>query len=344
MKTIRLGRTGLEVSRMGIGGIAIQRPSMEESVRVMRRAFDLGVTFIDTAHGYGDSEVRVGKAVAGRRRSVVIATKGGGDKKQTLANIDESLSRMGTDYIDIWQFHGINTPGYLQSILGPGGGLEGAKAALKAGKILHIGFSSHSLDVSRDAVKSDEFETVQYPLNFVTDEAVESLLPLAREHDLGFIAMKPFAGGNIREAELAVKYLLRFEDVLPDPGVETADQIEQIVRIVERGSADLSPAELSRMEEIRGILGKKFCHQCGYCLPCPNGVNIPMAMIVGIMWREWPERLFRNPSWWYSPMALSGRKCTACGACEKKCPYTLDIRETVKENMAFFEKTILGER
>jgi predicted aldo/keto reductase-like oxidoreductase len=337
MKMVRLGKTGLQVSRVGMGGIPIQRPPLDEAIRVIRRALDLGINFIDTAHGYGASEERIGKGIAGRREQVIIATKGGGDRAGTLACIEMSLARLNTDHIDLWQFHGVNDFEAYQQILGPGGGMEGAQAALRAGKIRHIGFSSHSLEVALKAVASGHFETVQFPLNFVSDEAAEKLVPLANECDLGFIAMKPFAGGNIRNANLAFRYLLQFDSVVADPGIEKTAEIEEIVSLAEEESRPLSAQERLQMESIRAELGSRFCHQCGYCMPCAQAVNIPMVMITQLMWREWPPALFRDPEWWFVKAVQTGQNCIECGECETKCPYRLPIREMIVENLGFFD-------
>ena len=343
MKSVRLGKTNLLVSRVGIGGIAIQRPPLEDAIKVIQRALDLGVNFIDTAIGYGDSEVRIGKALLGRREQVFIATKGGGDKVGTTRCIDNSLKRLNTDYIDLWQFHGINTFDYYEKILEAGGSMKAAQEALRASKIRHIGFSSHSLDVALKAAASGHFETVQFPLNFISDEALSELVPLARRHDLGFIAMKPFAGGHIRDAGLAIRYLMQFDSVVPDPGVEKAEEIEEIVAIVNQVARNLTAQDRQQMDAIRAELGKRFCHQCGYCMPCPQEVNIPMVMITRGMWKLWPQDLFRDPEWWFSKAVETGRNCIECGECEAKCPYQLSIRETIADNLRFYEQVIQRE-
>ena len=338
MNIVGLGKTNLQVSRIGIGGIAIQRPPLDEAIKVIQHALDLGVNFIDTAIGYGDSEERIGKAIVGRREQVFLATKGwAGDKTTTCEHIETSLKRLNTDYIDVWQFHGINTFERYEQILGPDGAMEAAQDALHVGKIRHIGFSSHSLEVALKAVASNYFETVQYPLNFIADEAVAELLPLTIKHDVGYIAMKPFAGGHLRDARLAMKFLLKFDHVLPDPGIETIAEIEELVAIVEHGPYELTPEDVRQMDAIRANLGKRFCHQCGYCLPCPQDVNIPMVMITPIMWKLWPQHLFRDPDWWYLKAVETGRKCAECGICESKCPYQLPIRASIVENLKFFE-------
>jgi aryl-alcohol dehydrogenase-like predicted oxidoreductase len=232
----------LEVSRIGIGGIPIQRPSHDEAVKVIQRALDLGINFIDTARGYGASEGHIGKAIAGRRDRVILATKTGGRTAVTaLEHLEESLRQLNTDYIDVWQFHNVSTFEAYEQVLGPGGAMETAQQALRAGKIRHIGISSHHLEVARKAVASGFFEAIQFPFNFVNYEAASELLPLARERDMGFIAMKPFAGGRLNNAHFAIKYLLQFEDVVPDPGIEKIEEIEELVGIVSRESWALTP-------------------------------------------------------------------------------------------------------
>jgi len=334
MKTVRLGKTGLEVSRVGMGGIPLIRPTEAEAIRVIQRALDLGVNFIDTSRVYWSSEERIGKGIAGRRDQVILATKGGGDRARTLEHIELSLKRLNTDYIDLWQFHGVSSFEAYERVLGPGGGMEGVQQALQAGKIRHIGMSSHSLEVARKAVSSGHFETIQFPFNFVTSEPADKLVPLAREHDVGFIAMKPFAGGQLRDANLTIKYLLQFEGVVPDPGVQKVEEIEEIVDIVD-GPWELTPQERQQMEDIRAELGTRFCRQCQYCMPCPQGVDIRMLMITQVMWRLWPRDTFTE---WMREVVESGRNCIQCGECEDKCPYQLPIREMIVENIEFYER------
>ncbi len=337
MITTRLGKTGLEVSRVGIGGIPIQRPSEDEAIEIIHRALDLGINFIDTARGYRTSESLIGKALAalaGRRDQVIVATKGWGDRATTLECIEESLKQLNTGYIDLYQFHGINTFEYYEQILGPGGGMEGAQAALQAGKVRHIGFSSHSLDVALKAVASDCFETVQVPFNLVCKEAADQLVPLAREHDVGFIAMKPFAGGMLQDANLAIRYLLQFDNVVPDPGIE---KVEEIVSIVNGGDWTLSPQEQQKIEAIRSEVGTRFCRRCEYCMPCPEGVLIAPLMNQHVLWKLWPTEQIL--AWGYVTDAIkSAGNCIECGECEEKCPYQLPIREMMAENVALYER------
>jgi len=336
VRKIRLGKTGLEVSRVGFGGIPIQRLSEEKAIEVVQRCIDLGVTFIDTANGYTTSEERIGKAIAGRRGQVVIATKTGGrDKATAQEHLELSLKRLQTDYIDLWQFHGVSTFEAYEQVLGPGGAMEAAQEALEAGTVRHIGITSHSMEVALKAVSSGHFETIQFPLNFVTNEATAELVPLAIEHDVGFIAMKPMAGGLLDDANLAIKYLLQFDNVVPDPGIETAEEIEEIVGIV-NGPWAMTTEEREEMERIRAQVDTRFCRRCGYCEPCPEGVRISTAMNVRSFWKRFPpERFFGG---WVVEAIESARDCVECGECEEKCPNHLPIREMLVESIAFYEQ------
>jgi predicted aldo/keto reductase-like oxidoreductase len=341
MITARLGKTGLEVSRVGVGGIPIQRRTEAEAIEVIQRALDLGINFIDTALGYGTSEERIGKAIAGRRDRVIITTKTWvRDKVTALEQLEQSLKHLDTDYIDIWQFHNVGTFEAYEQVLGPGGALEAAREALQAGKIRHIGVSSHSLEVAQKIVPSGYFEMILFPFNFVNDEAARELLPLAREHDVGFVAMKPFAGGRLRDANLTIKYLLQFDDVVPVPGIETVEEIEEIVSIVE-GSWEITPEEQQGIDRVRDELGTRFCQWCGYCMPsCPQEIYIPGLINSQVTWNLWPHEQWFDRQ---TSIVESGKTCIECGTCEEKCPYQLPIREMIVESIAFFER-VAAER
>ncbi|MHA1948419.1 MAG: aldo/keto reductase [Candidatus Thorarchaeota archaeon] len=333
---MRMGRTGLEVSRVGIGGIPILRLPEKEAIDVVSYALDLGVTFIDTANAYTSSkttsEELIGKGVAGRREQVVIATKAGlRTKKGALKHLKTSLKRLDTDYIDIWQFHSVSNDEAYKKIMSRGGAIEAANEALESGIIRHIGFSSHAIDISLKMVESGNFETIQFPINFVNNEAVEKLVPLTKKMGVGFIGMKPFAGGNLRYADLAIKYLLQFDNVLPDPGVKSFQEIKEIVDIVE-DSWDISASDEKRMQVIRDELGTRFCRWCGYCEPCPNKVNVSWLMNVRLV-HSYGDRYFNNAA----KAVGTVQNCVQCGECETKCPYELPIMETIAANAEWFE-------
>jgi predicted aldo/keto reductase-like oxidoreductase len=341
VKMTQLGKTGLEVSRVGFGGIPIQRLSDAEAIRVIQRCLDLGVTFLDTANGYTTSEERIGRAIRARRHEVVLATKTGARDSHTAEkHLDLSLRRLDVEVIDLWHFHNVSTVEAYEQVLGPGGAMEAARRAQEAGKIRHIGLTSHSLDVALMAVPSGHFETVQFPFNFVTCEPADKLVPLAAQHQVGFIAMKPLGGGLLSDANLCIKYLLRFHNVVPDPGIEKVEEIEEIASIV-AGSWELTPEEWQQIERIRAEVGIRFCRRCGYCEPCPQGVRISVVMTLQSICMRMPaERLMAG---WVGEAVESADDCIECGECEAKCPYQLPIREMIVENIRFYESALAGE-
>ena len=336
MEKTRLGKTNMMVTRLGFGGIPIQRLSEEDAVAVVRKCQDLGVTFMDTANGYTTSEERIGKAIAGRRQGLILATKSGArDREGVERHLGLSLERLGVDYIDLYQFHGVSTFEALETVLDPKGPLAVVEDARKAGKIRHIGFTSHSMDVAKEGVKSDQFETVMFPFNFITSEPAEELLPLTREHDVGFIAMKPLAGGMLDNTTIAFKYLLQFPDVVSIPGIEQAWEIEEIVKIC-KGPKLMTEEELAEMQRMRDELGTRVCRRCDYCQPCRQEIPISTAMnIASFVKRMPPERVFSGG---IAVAMERAATCTECGDCEERCPYGLPIREMLAERVRWFEQ------
>jgi predicted aldo/keto reductase-like oxidoreductase len=233
------------------------------------------------------------------------------------------------------QFHGVSTLEALEQVLGPGGAMEAAQAAKEAGQVRHIGVSSHSLEVALKMAPMGCFETLQFPFNFVTREPADELLPLAQAHDVGFIAMKPFAGGLLGDATLSIKYLLQFEGVVPDPGIELVSEMREIVGILE-GDWALTPQEHQEIERIRAELGTRFCRRCEYCQPCPQEIPISTVMNLRSFAKRFPpERFFSGR---FPETVEKARTCLECGECEERCPYHLPIREMLVENVAYYER------
>jgi len=336
MRKVRLGKTNLMVSEVGFGGIPIQRPTEQEAIRVIRRCLDLGVDFLDTANSYGTSEERIGQAIAGRRKGLVLATKSAARDAGTFReHMELSFKRLDVDCIDLFQFHEVSTEEAYEQILAPHGPLEIAHEAQSQGRIRHIGISSHTLDLALELVRSGHFETLMFPLNFVTDEATNGLIQLCQELDVGFIAMKPMAGGLLEDAALAFKYLRQFPYAVPILGVEAVSEIEEVVSIVE-GPGQLTDSERARIRRMRGELGTRFCRRCGYCMPCEQGVDIPVLMNLRAFVKRFPpERIFGS---WGAEMVALYENCVDCGECETRCPYQLSIREMTRDNVAWYDR------
>ena len=336
MDKIRLGRTGMMVSRLGFGGIPIQRLSEDEAVAVVRKCLDLGITFLDTANGYTTSEERIGKAISGRRKRVFLATKTHARTREEIEKtIQLSLKRMSVDYIDLYQLHQVGDFKMLDAVLAPGGAVEILEEAKRAGVIRHIGVSSHQIDVAKAIVKSGRFETLMFPFNFITSEAADELLPLCKEHDVGFIAMKPMAGGMLENATIAFKYLLQFPHVLPIPGIEKPQEIEEICQIINQ-PYEMTAAEKKEMQRLREELGTRFCHRCDYCQPCQQEIPISMVMTFpSFLKRMRTEQLLSGRM---SEMMEKAGTCIQCHECEARCPYRLPIVDIIAENYQTFEK------
>jgi uncharacterized protein len=335
MEKMRLGKSNLMVTRIGFGGIPIQRLNEEDAVAVVRRCLDHGINFIDTANAYSTSEGRIGKAIAGRRDSLIIATKTTARNREgIIKHLDNSLKQLGTDYIDLYQFHAVSDFKSLDLVMDPAGPVTAMEEAKKAGKIRHIGITSHQIDVAKKAVESGRFETLMFPFNFVTDEAAAELLPLCRKHDIGFIDMKPLAGGMIADAKIAFKYLFQFEDVATIPGIEKPEEIDQIVEIF-NGPLELTESDRAEMRKLKEQLGTRFCHRCDYCQPCKEGIAISSVMTFPSFVARLPEeQLFGFWAGLFEPAA----KCSKCGECEERCPYHLPIRDLMEEYYDLYEK------
>ncbi len=335
MEKIRLGKTNMMVSRLGFGGIPIQRVSEEEAIAVVRKCLELGITYLDTANAYSTSEERIGKAIAGRRDEVILGTKSQSRKREGVEkHIRRSLERLGVDYIDLFQFHNVADAKALAEVTDPDGPMAVVKDFQKAGQVRHIGITSHSWDTAKEAVKSGYFETIQVPFNFITCEAAEELLPVAREHDVGFIAMKPLAGGILNNVNIAFKYLFQFPDVVPIPGIEKPHEIEEIVHVLE-AQRKMTEADEIEMQRLRDELGTRFCRRCDYCKPCTAEIPISVVMVSSSFEKRMPpEQLLGG---WVADAMEKAANCTECGDCEERCPYHLPIREIIKEQVEWYE-------
>ena len=322
-----LGKTGLKVSRMGFGGIPIQRTDAEGAKAVIRYLMAQGVNYIDTARGYTVSEEFLGYALEGIRDKFVIATKSMARTKEAMAaDIETSLKNLRTDYIDLYQVHNA-PPADVEKVIAPGGALEALLEAKAAGKIGHIGITAHSLDTFKMALEMDWVETIMFPYNIVETQG-EDLIAKCTEKNIGFIDMKPLAGGAIEDATLALRFLCANENVtVVIPGMAEIKEAEQNVAAVEN-PAPLTAEELASMDAIRKDLGTHFCRRCNYCAPCTAGISIPaMFLMEGYLSRyglaDWA--IMR-----YNGFEKTASDCVECGVCETRCPYQLPIRDMLK--------------
>ena len=328
-----LGKTGLKISRLGFGGIPIQRIDAEGTKVLMHQLKDAGVNFIDTARGYTVSEEYLGYALEGIREDFIIATKSMARTKEAMAaDIEVSLKNLRTNYIDLYQVHNA-TPEQLQQVVAPGGALEALQEAKRAGKIRHIGLTSHSLDTFKMALEMDWVETFMFPYNIVETQA-EKLIAEAAKKNIGFIDMKPLAGGAIDNATLALRYICANENVtVVIPGMADPQELVQNIAAVS-DTAPLTAEEKAGFLEVRNQLGTQFCRRCNYCQPCSVGINISAAFLFeGYLMRyglgDWAKER-------YATLPVKPSACIGCGACENRCPYNLPIREMLAKVAAHF--------
>ncbi len=335
MKTTTLGATGLTVSAVGFGGIPITRLAEDAAAQLVRAAFDAGINFFDTAWGYPGSEERMGRGLKGLDRSrFVIATKdGSSDGAMFRKHVLESLERLGTDYVDIIQFHNLSDRPQLEAVMAPGGAYEAALKLRDEGCARHIGVTCHNSELAAELVASGKFETLQAQINFVGNEA-EFLVAECARRNMGFIGMKPFAGGAIEDGELAIRYLQQFPTVVPIPGLEKPEELRQVVELF---NAPLAPTEeqRQRMAKIREEVGKVFCRACGYCQPCPQEIAIAMVLRIKSIVRRMPLDLSLRLGSRYTDKVES---CLDCHECVKRCPYHLEIPAMLRERRDWFNE------
>ncbi len=323
-----LGKTGLKVSRMGFGGIPIQRIDAKGTKELMHRLVEEGVNYIDTARGYTVSEEYLGYALEGIRDRFILATKSMARSRDAMAaDIEKSLHNLKTDYIDLYQVHNPSME-QLDAVIGQNGALEALMEAKAAGRIGHIGLTAHSAAVFERALELDWVETIMFPYNIVENQG-EALIRRCTEKNVGFIAMKPLAGGAIEDASLALRYVCANPDVtVAIPGMADPKELEQNLAACSSESP-LTEEELQRMEQVKKELGSNFCRRCNYCAPCTVGISIPnVFLFAGYLERYNLEGWARDR---YQTLKAKASDCVECGDCETRCPYHLPIREMMKK-------------
>lgn len=335
MDYVTLGKTGLKISRMGFGGIPIQRIDAQGTKELIHKMADAGVNYIDTARGYTVSEEYLGYALEGVRDKFVLATKSMARTKEAMtADIEKSLGNLRTEYIDLYQVHNPSME-QLEQVMNEGGALEALKEAQAAGKIRHIGLTAHSVAVFERALELDWVETIMFPYNIVESQG-EELIARCKEKNIGFIAMKPLAGGAIENASLAIRYICANDNVtVVIPGMAEEKELEQNLRAC-LDESPLSEEEQKEIARIREQLGSNFCRRCNYCAPCTAGINIPSVFLfAGYLERydlgDWARDR-------YDSLAVKASACVGCGECETRCPYQLPIREMLKKCAQEFGK------
>ena len=329
MEKVRLGRTGAMVSPFGLGGVQFSKITQEEVTRTIRRALELEVNFLETAHGYFDSEEKIGTAMEGRWEGMVLATKTGpSEPKTVMDHLHESLRRLRTDTIHLYQMHGVDREeGYASARRCLEEALLHAKAE---GKIGAVGVTTHSLDLAVKMLEDDVFDSIQLPISFINHEVLErGFIEAAAQRDVGLIAMKPMGGGRLGDPRLCLGYIYALENVVPVVGVERPEQVEQLVHITEHPPR-LTEADRRRMKEIQEEVGKYFCRACNYCQPCPEEIPIYRVLYFPVYIKQMGvERILSSGT---VQVVQESERCVECGQCEERCPFGLSIIEGLKRS------------
>ena len=335
MEYRELGKTGLKISRLGLGGIPIQRIDAAGTKPLIGKLMASGVNFIDTARGYTVSEEYLGAALEGVREHFVLATKSMARTKEGMEK-DISISRanLRTDYIDLYQVHNPN-PKDLEQVMAPGGALEALLEAKAQGKIGHVGITLHSVELFRQALELPWVETIMFPYNIVETQA-EDLIAQCAQKNIGFICMKPLAGGAIEDAELALRFVASNPNMtVVIPGMAEEAEIQQNVAAV-ANTAPLTEQEQAEIQKIRQTLGTNFCRRCNYCAPCTVGINIPAVLLFEGYYSRYDLKQWALAR--YDQMTVTATDCIGCGDCEVRCPYGLPIRQMLQKAGAVLGK------
>lgn len=319
MEKIRLGRTELYVTKTAFGALPIQRISKVDAVKLVRRAFDAGINYFDTANMYTDSEEKLGEAFKGIRQNVIISTKSGGkDKKTVQAHIEESLRRMQTDYIDLLQFH---NPAVMPDINDPDGPFAAALEAKQKGYVRHIGITNHRLAVARQAIESGNFETLQFPFCYLAAPQDIDLVERCKAADMGFIAMKGLSGGMLNNATACYAFMQQYPTVVPIWGIQHEWELDQWLELTEKNQ-QMTPELQAVIDKDRAELAHNFCRSCGYCMPCTVGIEIPQAARMAMLLRRSPYKPYMSDEWYAKMHKIE--ECVHCDVCKSRCPYELD--------------------
>ena len=338
MELVTLGSTGITVNKNGFGALPIQRISADDAIYLAKKAYDAGITFFDTARFYTDSEEKLGEAFEGMREKVYIATKTAAVTPEAFwKDLETSLRNLRTDYIDIYQFH---NPSFCPK---PGDGSGVYEAMLEAkekGLIRHIGITNHRLSVAEEAIASGLYETLQFPFCYLATEAEFALVEKCKQANMGFIAMKALSGGLITDSAAAYAFEAQYDNVLPIWGVQREYELDEFISYIENPPV-MTEAIKAYIEKERAELSGEFCRGCGYCMPCPAGIEINNCARMSLLLRRSPSELQLNEEGQAKMKKIEG--CLDCGKCKSKCPYGLDTPNLLKKNYEDYKRVLAGE-
>ncbi len=338
MKTITLGSTGIITPQNAFGALPVQRADKHTAVKLLQRAYEGGITFFDTARAYSDSEEKIGAAFSDVRKNIFIATKTmARDTEQMKSQLETSLKTLKTDYIDIYQFH---CAGQCFRPDDGTGMYELMEDFKRQGMIRHIGITAHKIGVAEECVESGLYETLQFPFSYLSSERELSLADKCREKNMGFIAMKALAGGMITNSRVACAFIGQYDNVLPIWGIQRESELEEWLAFMNE-TPEMTDEIRAEIERDKQQLGGNFCRGCGYCMPCPMGIQINNCARMSLMLRRAPSDNWLSEEWRNNMKQIES--CVNCGQCKSKCPYELDTPALLKENYADYVKVLAGE-
>ena len=338
MVNVRLGKTDITVNKNGFGALPIQRISVNDAVCLLHKAYDGGINFYDTARMYTDSEEKLGAAFSDRRSQIKISSKTGATNTEDFwKDLETTLRSLKTDYLDIYQFH---NPAFCPKPGDESGIYDAALEAKRKGMILHIGITNHRLNVAREAIDSGLYETLQFPFCYLSGEPELKLLEGCRKQDMGFLSMKALSGGLITNAAAAYAFQAQFPETLPLWGVQRESELDQFLDFVK--NPPVMNEELSAViERDRRELSGEFCRGCGYCMPCPAGIEINNCARMSLLLRRSPSAPYLTPQWQAKMKKIED--CRHCDSCRKKCPYGLDTPALLKQNYEDYREILAGK-
>jgi predicted aldo/keto reductase-like oxidoreductase len=335
MDFVTVGATGITVNKNGFGALPIQRISVDDAVYLVRKAYDNEITFFDTARGYTDSEVKLGIALSDVREKVVIATKSHAQDGQSFNNsLETSLANIKTGYVDIMQFH---NPPFCPKPGDESGLYDVALEAKAQGKIKHIGITNHRLDVAIEAANSGLYETIQYPISYISSKEELDFIALCKEKNIGILAMKALSGGLITDSAAAYAFLAQFDNVIPIWGIQRENELDEFLAFHDAPPV-LDERALAIIEKDKAELTGNFCRACGYCMPCPQGIGIPSAARMLVLMKRAPKSMYLSEEC-QNAMAHA-KDCTNCGHCIAHCPYGIDVPRLVAAGWEEYKKLV----